>query len=129
MWLLIFGLLILVFASFLHSYCAIGTQATPTIRPTVFGSSAGILLQIGCTILFLIGGGLLFVENWLWGIIAVILYWFELPLLITPIMKKYMLPSWDRVRDILEKRGYTESNYLHGDWWKDLSHSNNLTEQ
>lgn len=122
MWLLIFGLLILILASFLHSYCAIGTQALLTIRPMVFDSLSGILLQIGWIILFLIGVGLLFVLNWSYGIIAIILYWFVLPLLITPIMKRYMLPPWDKVKDILEKLGYTKNDYLRGDWWKDLSH-------
>ena len=120
--LLIFGLLILILASFLHSYCAIGTQASPTIRPMIFDSLYGILLQIGWIILFLIGVGLIFVLNWVYGIIAIILYWFLLPLLITPIMKKYMLPPWDAVKDILEKLRYTKNDYLHGDWWKDLSH-------
>jgi hypothetical protein len=41
-------------------------------------------------------------------------------------MKRYMLPPWDKVKDILEKLGYTKNDYLHGDWWKDLSHKSNF---
>jgi len=126
MGLLTFGLLILFLASLLHSYCAIGSQASRTIRPMVFSSSVGILLQIGWIILFLIGAGLLFIQNWILGAIAVILYWFVLPLLITPSMKKYVLPPWDEVKDILEKRGYSKNNYLHGDWWKDSYSKSNF---
>jgi len=92
----------------------------------VFSSSVGILLQIGWIILFLIGAGLLFIQNWILGAIAVILYWFVLPLLITPSMKKYVLPPWDEVKDILEKRGYSKNNYLHGDWWKDSYSKSNF---
>jgi len=92
-----------------------------------FDSSTGILLRVGWIILFLFGAGLVIALNWVWAIIAVILYWFGLPLIVTPIMKKYMLPPWDQVKDILEKRGYTKNNYLHGDWWKDLSHKNDFS--
>ena len=121
MWLLIFGALVLVVASFLHSYCAISKLASPTIRPMVFDSSIGRLMQIGWIVLFLLGTSLLFLLSWIGAIIAMFLYWFILPLLVGPIMKKYMLPSWEQVRNILEKHGYTKDNYLRGDWWKDLS--------
>lgn len=129
MWLLISGLFTLILASFLHSYCAIGRQASRSIRPMAFESSTGILLRVGWIILFLIGAGLVIALNWVWAIIAVILYWFGLPLIVTPIMRKYMLPPWDQVKDILEKCGYTKNNYRQGDWWKDLSHRGDFIEQ
>jgi len=126
MWLFIFGLLFLVTGSFLHSYCAIGVQALPSLRPMVFGSLTGRLLQIGWVIMFLIASGLLLVVNWVLGSISIILYWFVLPLLTMPIMKKHMLPPWKYVKDILEKSGYTEDDYLSGDWWKELAYKNHF---
>jgi len=101
MWLLISGVLILLVASVLHSYCAIGVKTSPVIAPAIFYSRAGLILQVG----------------WIVGIVAIPVYWLVLPILITPSMKKFMLGSWDD-KHILEKRGYTKYNYLSGDWWK-----------
>jgi len=118
MWLLISGVLILLVASVLHSYCAIGVKASPVIAPAIFYSRAGIILQIGWIVLFVAGTVMLFIVNWIVGIVAIPVYWLVLPILITPSMKKYMLGSWDDNKHILEKRGYTKYNYLSGDWWK-----------
>jgi len=68
--------------------------------------------------LFVIGIVMLFIADWIWGIVAIPVYWFLLPLLSTPIVKKWMLGSWDENKHILEKRGYTKYNYSSGDWWK-----------
>ncbi len=78
MWLLISGVLILLVASVLHSYCAIGVKASPVIAPAIFYPRAGIILQIG----------------WIVRIVAIPVYWLVLPILITPSMKKYMLGPW-----------------------------------
>ncbi len=122
MWLLISGVLILLIASLLHSYCAVGVQASPVIAPAIFYSSARILLQIGWIILFVVGTVMLFIVNWIAGIVAIPVYWFVLPLGMTPILKKWMLPSWDdmpdHVKDTMRKLGYNKDNYLRGDWWK-----------
>lgn len=122
MWLLISGILIPLIGSFLHSYCAIGRQSSDAHRPMIFDSFAGILLQIAWIALFVIGISLLFIANWILGIVGVFVYWFLLPLLVTPIVKKWMLPAWDDlpgdVKDTLGKLGYKKDNYLHGDWWK-----------
>ena len=88
--LVISAIVILVIASFLHSYCAVGLKMSWVDRPMIFDSSAGKLLQIGWIVLFVIGVVLLFSENWIWGIIAIAAYWLLLPLLVTPIVKKYM---------------------------------------
>jgi len=112
MWLLISGVIILFVASFLHSYCAIGVQASPLIAPAIFYSHAGTFLQIGWIVLFVIGVVMLFVVNWIVGIVAILVYWFLLPLLVAPIVKKWMLGSWDDNKHILEERGYTKDNYL-----------------
>ena len=71
--------------------------------------------------LFVIGVALWFIANWIWGVVAILVYWFVLPLIVTPIVKRYMLPPWEEVKDYfdLEKDGYTKNNYRNGDWWKD----------
>jgi len=123
MWLAISAIVILLIASFLHSYCSVGGQMSPVHRPMIFDSSAGTLLQIGWIVLFVVGTAALFVVNWKWGIAAIAVYWLLLPLLVTRIVRKYMLPSWDGlpdgVKDVLERQGYNKHNYLEGDWWKD----------
>ena len=63
MWLLISGVLILLVASVLHSYCAIGMKALPVIAPAIFNSRAGITLQIGRSVLFVAGTVMLFIVN------------------------------------------------------------------
>ena len=118
MWLLIFGILILLVASVLHSYCAVGVKAKPVFSAAIFSSRMGMVLQIGWMLLFIAGTAMLFVANWIVGIIAIPIYWLVLPLLITPSMRKYYLGSWDENKDILEKHGYNKGNYLDGDWWK-----------
>ena len=90
MWLVISAIVILLIASFLHSYCAVGLKMSIIDRPLIFDSSAGRLLQIGWIVLFIIGIAILFIANWIWGIIGIGVYWLLLPLLVTPIVKKYM---------------------------------------
>ncbi|UCF44113.1 MAG: hypothetical protein JSV99_04110 [Planctomycetota bacterium] len=74
---------------------------------------------MGWLVMFLVGAGLLLVFNWVWGVMGIIAYWLVLPLLTVRIMKKWILPPWDKVKDILEERGYSEDDYLRGDWWKE----------
>jgi ABC-type multidrug transport system fused ATPase/permease subunit len=124
MWLLIIGILILLIAAFWHSYSAVGSSTAPIIAPMLFGSRRKIdfILVNGWLILFVVGVIILFLENWLVGIIAILVYWFVLPLLINPFVTKWILPSWDDMPDklkaTLEEMGYNRKNYLHGNWWK-----------
>ena len=118
MWLLVAGILILIIASVLHSYCAVGVKAKPVFSAAIFSSRIGIVFQIGWMILFIAGTAILFVANWIVGIISIPIYWLVLPLLITPRMRRYYLGSWDENKDILEKHGYNKDNYLDGDRWK-----------
>ena len=118
MWLLISGILILLIASVLHSYCAVGVKAKPIFSAAVFWSRMGIVPQIGWMVMFVAGTVILFVANWIVGIISIPIYWFVLPLLITPRMRRYYLGSWEENKDTLEKHGYNKDNYLSGDWWK-----------
>ena len=118
MWLLVAGIIILMIASVLHSYCAVGVKAKPTFSAAIFSSRMGIAPQIGWMILYIAGTVILVVANWIVGIISIPIYWLVLPLLITPRMRRYYLGSWEENKDVLEEHGYNKDNYLDGDWWK-----------
>lgn len=124
MWLLIIGILILLYTSFWHSYSAIGTVASPLYVSIIFNSRRKIdfILVHGWLIFFVLGFIILFLENWLVGIIAILVYWFVLPLVIHPLVRKWTLPSWDKLSDgtkaTLEVMGYNRKNYLRGNWWR-----------
>ena len=118
---LIAGIIVLLLGAVLHSYCAIGMKASPIYSPKIFYTHP-TLLQASWVVLFLIGVALLFVFHWIAGIVGIFTYWFVLPLFVSPIMKKWMLPSWDELSDnlkgILKQMGYDEKNYLKGNWWQ-----------
>jgi len=118
---LIAGIIVLILASLLHSYCSIGIKMLNSLRPMVFDTNP-ILLQLGWILFFIIGIILLFLYNWIIGIIGIIVYWFLLPLIVTPIVRRRMLPSWEELPDFLKDKlsgeGYDKENYLNGDWWK-----------
>ena len=118
MWLLAAGISALVIAQMLHSYCAIGMQAIPAIAPGVFSTRKGIVLNAAWVLLFITGASMLFIAHWAAGTAAILVYWFGLPTLVTPIFKRYMLGSWNDHKHVLEEQGYTKDNYLNGDWWK-----------
>ncbi len=90
MWLLIIGTLLLLLGSTLQSYCAVGLKH-PTASPQIVHSRAGTFLQIGWLVFFIAGTTMLFFVHWIGGIAAIVVYWFLLPLLITPSMRKWML--------------------------------------
>ncbi|MFC2123016.1 hypothetical protein ACFLRP_04965 [Bacteroidota bacterium] len=121
MWLLSIGIPTLIIAQMLHSYCAIGMQAIPTIAPEVFSTRKRIILNATWILLFIAGTSILLTAHWAFGVTALLVYWLGLPVLITPIFKRYMLGSWDDRKHILEKQGYTKDNYLNGDWWKKVT--------
>jgi len=90
MWLLILGIILLVIGSALHSYCAVGKR-NPLAAPQILSSSGGIFLQIGWIVLFVAGTIMLFFVHWLVGIAAIIAFWFIFPMLMVPIMRRWML--------------------------------------
>ena len=121
-WFLVGGVLILILASLLNSYWEIGSKSLTRIRPAIFNSSLARLLQILWIGLLVAGVAMLLVANWIWGIIGAIAFWILLTPLATIILKRYMLPSWDKLppdlKKSLHKKGYTEKNYSKRDWWK-----------
>jgi len=125
MWLLIVGILILILASFWHSYSTVGYAASSIRAPAIFNSrrmSDAMLVHIGWFILFLIGIVILWLQNWLIGMVAILVYWFVLPLLVQPVVKRRMLPAWDELpaqtKATLEEMGYNRKNYLNSNWWR-----------
>ncbi len=119
MWgLAITGILLLLLAAVMESYCAINRQSLPSLRAKAFDSSSGLLLYIIWVVLLLIACVLFWVVKEILAVVAIIVFWGLLPLWLMPMLKRRMLPSWEVVKGDLEKHGYTEDNYLKGDWWK-----------
>ena len=87
---LIAGIAILVLASFLHSYAGIGMKMDWLNRPAIFNEHIKFM-NLGWLILFIIGITLVFIANWIYGIIALFVYWFILSLITAFIVKKTIL--------------------------------------
>jgi len=117
-WLAIPGIFLLLLAGVVESYCAINRQSLPSLRAKIFDSYTGLLFQIGWVVLLLIACLLLFLAHPIAAIVGVVVFWVLLPLWLIPMMKRRLLPPWDVVKSDLGKHGYTEENYLDGDWWK-----------
>lgn len=119
---LIAGIIILIIASFWHSYAAVATKSSPLYRPGIYYSHHN-LFQLGWLALFLPGISFLFVYHWIAAIVGGLVYWFLLPLMVAPVVRKWYLPSWDELsdelKDILREAGYGKKNYLDGHWWKE----------
>ncbi len=117
-WLAILGVFSLLLAGVAESYYTIGRQSLPSLRARIFGSHRGLLLHVGWMVLLVIGALLLFMVNGILAVVAIIVFWVLLPLWLIPMMKRRLLPPWDLVKGDLERHGYTEDDYLDGDWWK-----------
>ena len=117
-WLVIPGIFLLLLAAVVESYCAISRQSLPSLRAKVFSSYTGLLFQIGWGVLLLIACVLFWFAHPIAAIVGVAVFWVLLPLWLMPMMKRRMLPPWEVVKGDLGKHGYTEDNYLSGDWWK-----------
>jgi hypothetical protein len=119
---LIAGIIILIIASFWHSYASVVAKSSPLYRPAFYYSNRNYF-QLGWLVLFLLGIAFLFVYHWIVGIVCGLVYWFLLPLIVAPLVRKWYLPSWDELsdelKDILREAGYSKKNYLNGHWWKE----------
>jgi hypothetical protein len=122
MGLLIAGIVVLIIAAIVHSYCAVGIKCSAVHRPMFFDDVHPSIPHIIWIVPFATGISLLFIYNWIVGLVGLFVYWLIMPLLITPIMRKWMLPSWDELPEeskaSLRRMGYDKNNYLEGDWWK-----------
>ena len=117
-WIIVVGVILLLVAAVLESYCEFGRQAARKYRPQIFETRTGILFWIGWIILFLGSCILLFFAYPIAAFVAVVVFWLLLPLWLFPAMRKRLLPPWEAVKEELESQGYTEKNYTSGDWWK-----------
>jgi hypothetical protein len=119
----ILGILVVIVAAALQSYCEYNRQARDDIKHKIFKTHFRFILDILWVILMLSGIALLFLLNWLlglhWilGLIAIVVFWLVLPFIITPIIRNRLLPPWDAVKEELESKGYNERDYWRGDWW------------
>jgi hypothetical protein len=112
------GLVSLVFASILQTYCEFGRQARPEFRPRVFLTKWRFFLQAGWVLLLVLGGALLLMFNLIVCVIGVATFWLLLPISIGPRVRRRFLPSWDELKRELEREGYNERNYWRGNWWR-----------
>ena len=118
MWLAIAGIFFLLLAGVVESYCAVSRQCLPSLRARIFDTHRGLLLNVGWVVLLVVGALLLIMVNWILAVVGVVVFWVLLPIWLMPMLKKRLLPPWDLVKSDLERHGYTEDNYLDGDWWK-----------
>ena len=113
------GLVSLIFASILQTYCEFGRQARPEFRPSVFATKWSYLLEAGWMILLMLGGVLLLLTtHWVVCVVGVASFWLLLPISIGPRVRRRFLPSWDEMKRDLEREGYNERNYWRGNWWR-----------
>ena len=88
---LIAGIILLVIGSVIFTYCMLGLRVPRPERPPILLTSLGILLQISGLVLTLIGIVLIFIINWIWGIIALVALYFIIRLIIVPILGRLRL--------------------------------------
>ena len=87
---LVAGIVVLIVASFWHSYVGRCMKMSELARPMVF-YKYGRLLQLGWFLLLVIGITLVFIANWIYGLIALFIYWFVLSLVTAYIVRKTIL--------------------------------------
>ncbi len=117
-WLIVAGVVVLLIAAVLEAYCEFGRQVAPKYRPEIFSTQTGVLFWIGWITLLIIACTMLFLAHPIAAFVAIMIFWLLLPLWLTPMIRKRMLPPWDVVQGELESQGYTKDNYLSGDWWR-----------
>ncbi|MDD5288379.1 MAG: hypothetical protein PHY28_04640 [Dehalococcoidales bacterium] len=114
---ILLGFVVLLVAAILQAFCEFNRQARPDIKRKIFNTRFKYVFEAFWLLLMLGASALLFLLNWLLGVIAIVLFWLILPFIITPILRNRILPPWDEVKTELEPKGYTERDYWRGDWW------------
>ena len=89
---LISGVVVSVIASAVHSYCAVSMRMPTMDRPAFFYTVHPAVPHLIYLVPLVAGMVLLFLYDWIVGLVGLAVYWLVMPLLITPIMKKWMLP-------------------------------------
>jgi len=114
----ILSFLVIILAAVLQAYCEFGRQARPDVKPKIFKTRIRFVLEGLWIFLMLIAAAALFFFNGVtMSLIGIVLFWLVLPFIITPIMRKRILPPWDNVKEELEPKGYNERDYWRGGWW------------
>ena len=86
---LIAGIILLLIGLPIFTYCMLGVGMMSRVeRPPVFLTSKGIVLQVSGTLLMLAGILLIFLINWIGGIVTLIALYFIIRLVLAPILAK-----------------------------------------
>ena len=116
-WVLI-GFVLIILASLLEAFCAFSRLAKPDFAPGILKGWSKWVLETLWVLMLLGGGSLLFLfAGAIPALAAVFGFWLILPFLITPIMRRRLLPPWDEVKADLILKDYNEHTYWRGDWW------------
>ncbi len=84
---LISGVVLLVVASFGHSYISIASGSYSKLAQPEILYAHNTLLHLGWIVLFLVGIVLIFIANWVDGLIALLGYWIILSPITAVILK------------------------------------------
>ncbi|HEY33428.1 MAG TPA: hypothetical protein G4O10_10050 [Dehalococcoidia bacterium] len=118
------GMLLLLIAAILEALWDFGRQVKPELCPAFLQSAWRHVILVGCVILLLASGAMLFIVDVRLGLGAIVVYFLLLPLVVGSRVRRRFLPSWDNLKAELMKEGYTEQTYWRrGDWWKAKSKS------
>jgi hypothetical protein len=113
------GMVLLLVASVLEALWDFGRLAKPEFCPAFLRSGWRHVILVGCILLLLIGGSVLFWADFRVGLGAIVVYFLLLPFVVGSRVRRRFLPPWHSLKRELEEQGYTEHNYWRrGDWWK-----------
>ena len=89
---LIAGIILLTVGAIVFSYFLVGMKQSEINRPKILNSKFGFVLQASGIILIIVGIILLFISNWIWGIITLVGIWLIIPSIIILILMKLLSP-------------------------------------
>lgn len=84
---LIAGIALLTVSSFVQGYCSFGND--PINTPHVLRSSAAKYINVGWLVMLVVGAIFLFLTSWVYGLIALLLYFFVSPFITMPILRRF----------------------------------------
>ena len=90
---LIAGIILSVLGAIVFSYCMVGMKQSEINRPKILNSKFGFVLRAsGIILIIIVGILLLFISNWIWGIVTLVGIWFIIPSIIILILMKLLSP-------------------------------------
>ncbi len=83
---LIVGIVLLTVSSFVKGYCSFGDD--PINSPHVLRSSAAKYINTGWLVMLVVGAIFLFLISWVYGLVALLLYFLVSPFITMPILRR-----------------------------------------